>query len=347
MDCGTIKNVGITAINSIVEEREKNGKYENFTSFCERIKDKGINKKCIESLIKAGVFDEFGKTRATLLASFEGIVDTISNSDKKVMKNQVSMFDLMDNESEEQEKIKYIFVEKLEFEESELLSLEKEMLGVYISSHPLEKYQDLIEKNTNINTSNILKLNEEIEEFGVAKSYKDNQNVKCAGIVTKIKKKFTKNNSIMAFVTIEDLYGSLELIVFDSIYKASMNFLIEENVIYVEGRLSIREDEPIKIVASKIITLNGDTVLQSTLSNENTKNKKIKSISMDITNISEDNKEKLRGAIKFFSGDKVNVALEIVQNSVKKPCGGIFMTNEILEQFEKIVGKENIHLIFE
>lgn len=347
MDFGTIKNVGITAVNSIVEEREKNGKYENFTSFCERIKDKGINKKCIESLIKAGVFDEFGKTRATLLASFEGIVDTISNADKKVMENQVSMFDLMENESEAQEKIKYIFVEKPEFDESEFLSLEKEMLGVYISSHPLEKYQDLIEKNTNINTSNILKLNEEIEEFGVAKSYKDNQNVKCAGIVTKIKKKFTKNNSIMAFVTIEDLYGTLELIVFDSVYHASLNALIEENVIYVEGRLSIREDEPIKVVASKIRILNEDTVLQSSLSNENMKNKKIKLVSIDITNISEDSKEKLRGAIKFFSGDRVNVALEIIQNGEKKPCGGIFMTNEILEQFEKIVGKQNIHLIFE
>ena len=95
---GTIKNVGIAAINSIVEEREKNGKYENFASFCERIQDKGINKKCVESLIKAGVFDDFGKTRATLLASFEGIIDLINNSSKKVMENQVSMFDLMEEE---------------------------------------------------------------------------------------------------------------------------------------------------------------------------------------------------------------------------------------------------------
>ena len=123
MDFGSIKNVGIAAINSIVEERNKNGEFENFASFCERIKDKGVNKKCIESLIKAGSFDDFGKTRATLLASFEGIIDVINNADRKVMENQVSMFDLMEENEEPIETKKYTFVEKEYFDEKELLSL--------------------------------------------------------------------------------------------------------------------------------------------------------------------------------------------------------------------------------
>ena len=144
MDYGTLKNVGISAINSIVEERNENGEYENFTSFCERIKDKGINKKCVESLIKAGVFDDFGKTRATLLASFEGILDTINNEGRKVMENQVSMFDLMEADEEPVETKKYVFDERPEFEEKELLGLEKEMIGVYISGHPLEKYREVL-----------------------------------------------------------------------------------------------------------------------------------------------------------------------------------------------------------
>ena len=335
MDFGSIKNVGISAINAIVEERNENGEYENFTSFCERIKDKGINKKCVESLIKAGVFDEFGKTRATLLASFEGILDTINAEGRRVMENQVSMFDLMQETDEPVETKKYVFNENPEFDEKELLSQEKEMIGVYISGHPLEKYRELIEKSTNINTLNILKINQDMQEYGKTIEYRDNQNVKYAGIITKIKKKFTKNNTIMAFVTIEDLYGTVELIVFDSVYHKLQNALIEENVVLVEGRLSIREDEPVKIVASMIKDLTQNIVESTPVSN------KINSLLIDITNLSEDKKDRLRGAIKFFSGDRANVKLEIMQDGHVKPCGGIFMTNKILEQFEEIVGKEN------
>ena len=333
---GSIKNVGIAAINSIVEERLENGEYKDFASFCERIKDKGVNKKCVESLIKAGSFDDFGKTRATLLASFEGIIDVINNSDKKVMENQVSMFDLMAENEEPDQTKQYHFEEKPEFEEKELLSFEKEMIGVYISGHPLEKYRELIEKATNISTLNMLKINSDMEEYGKTVEYRDNQNVKYAGIITKIKKKFTKNNTIMAFVTIEDLYGSVELIVFDSVYHKSQNCLLEENVVLVEGRLSIREDEPVKIVASQIKDLNENSACQETT------NGKINCLAMDITNLSKEKKERLRGAIKFFAGDRANVRLEIVQNDERKPCGGIYMTNQILEQFEEIVGKENV-----
>lgn len=290
----------------------------------------------MESLIKAGVFDDFGKTRATLLASFEGILDTINNEGRKVMENQVSMFDLMEETEEPVETQKYIFIEKTEFDGKELLSFEKEMIGVYISGHPLEKYQELIEKTTNINTLNMLKINQDMEEYGKTLEYRDNQNIKYAGIITKIKKKFTKNNTIMAFVTIEDLYGTAELIVFDSVYHKSQSSLIEENVVLVEGRLSIREDEPVKIVASLIKDLNEEST-----NHINTGNK-INCLSINITNLSEDKKDRLRGAIKFFSGDRANVKLEIVQNEDIKPCGGIYMTNQILEQFEEIVGKENI-----
>lgn len=325
-------------IDNIVQERKEHGEFENFASFCERIKEKGVNKKCIESLIKAGAFDEFGKTRATLLASFEGIVDTINNADRKVMENQVSMFDLLAESEEVVEIQKYTFVERPEFEEKELLSFEKEMIGIYISGHPLEKYRELLEKTTNINTLNILKINQDMEEFGKTIEYRDNQNVKYAGIITKIKKKFTKNNTIMAFVTVEDLYGSLELIVFDRVYHQSQNDLIEENVVLVEGRLSIREEEPVKIVAERIKELNSTSTCQEGTTD------KISEISINITNLSETEKEKLRGAIKFFVGDRANVKLEIVQDGQAKPCGGIYMTDEILKEFKEIVGEENIVL---
>ena len=153
---GAIKNVGKTPVENIVAERQENGEYKNFTDFCERIADTQVNKKCVESLIKAGVFDEFEQTRATLLASFETIMDTIQSGKKKGLNGQVSMFDIgTEQEKEEMEKQKYQFNEHPEMPEKELLSMEKEMLGIYISGHPLEKLREQIMHSTNDNAKSV------------------------------------------------------------------------------------------------------------------------------------------------------------------------------------------------
>jgi len=232
---GSIKNVGTVPVNNIVKERNANGDYKNFADFCERIADEAVNKKCVESLIKAGAFDEFEQTRSTLLASFEAIIDTIQSGKKKGFQGQVTMFDLGSEEEKEQlNEIKYTYDEKEELPNKELLSLEKEMLGIYISGHPLEKLREQIEAQTNINTIDIRAIEEQMSssaqdeaelimtrQSGKTK-YKDGQNVKYAGIITSIKKKYTKNNKIMAFVTIEDLYGMAEIIVFEKLGKESL-----------------------------------------------------------------------------------------------------------------------------
>ena len=156
---GSIKNVGTVPVENIVKERKENGPYKSFTDFCERIAEAQVNKKCVESLIKAGVFDEFEQTRATLLASFEAIVDTIQSGKKKGFDGQVSMFDLgTQEEKEEREKHKYQFEEYDELPEKELLSMEKEMLGIYISGHPLEKLKEQILHSTNINSVDLAEI---------------------------------------------------------------------------------------------------------------------------------------------------------------------------------------------
>ena len=151
---GSIKNVGTIPVEIIVKEREKNGKYQSFTDFCERIANEAVNKKCVESLIKAGCFDEFEQTRSTLLASFELIIDQIQSNNKKGMQGQVSMFDLGGSKEEQESlnEIKYTFNEQEELSNKELLSIEKEMLGIYISGHPLEKLKKQIAAQTNINS---------------------------------------------------------------------------------------------------------------------------------------------------------------------------------------------------
>ena len=318
---GSIKNVGIGAVEAIVLEREKNGTYKSFTDFCERINGEAVNKKCIESLIKAGCFDEFEQTRATLLASFENILETISNSEKKSLKGQVSMFELGTMQSN-MEEIKYHYEICKELPTKELLFMEKEMLGIYISGHPLEDIRESILSDSNINSLQMHHIEEQ--------NLKDGQNVTYIGIINSIKKKYTKNNTIMAFVKIEDLYGVCEIIVFDSCYQRNNGILIEDAIVKVEGRLSIREDDEPKIVANSI--------------SEFTKQSK-KVLNIDITNLPEESKDKLRGFIKFFSGERNNIAIQIKNGQDLKPAGTIKINKEILEELYEIVGEENAKII--
>ena len=324
---GSIKNVGVSAIETVISERERNGEFKSFTDFCERIQSGTVNRKCIECLIKAGCFDEMNQTRATLLASYERILDTINNQGRNSMANQVTMFDLVQPE----ETVKYQYTVLKELDERELLAQEKEMIGIYISGHPLEKIKDAIQRQTNINSIQIKDLNG--ENTG---KFKDGQNVKYAGTITSVKKKYTKRNTIMAFVTVEDLYGSAEIVVFDSVFARCDNILVEENIILVEGRLSIKEDEDARIIVQNI----------KEFSEENNTENHIRknTLLIDITELNEKQKEKLKGAIRFFSGDRVNMKISVLDKTKEKPCGAIYLTEAILEQFKEIVGEKNVML---
>ena len=333
---GSIKNVGTVPVDNIVKERKANGPYKSFTDFCERIADEAVNKKCVESLIKAGAFDEFEQTRSTLLASFENIIDTIQSSKKKGFAGQVSMFDLgSEQDKKEMNEMKYTFEEHEELSSRELLSIEKEMLGIYISGHPLEKLREQIEFQTNINTIQLRQIDEQMssqlnnEEANVKEKPKfvDGQKIRYAGIITSIKKKYTKNNRIMAFVTIEDLYGSAEIIVFENAYMNAGSSLVEENIVMVDGRLSIREDDTTTIIANEIKDFG---------------EQKQKILVLNISDASEEEKEKLRGAIRYFNGDKNNINVMIKIKEELRNCGQIYLTDKIKEVFEDIIGANQV-----
>ena len=348
---GSVKNVGINAIENIVKERNTNGEFIDFTDFCERIYGEQVNKKCVESLIKSGALDRFGKNRATLLASFEKIIDTIADSNNRGFKDQISMFEIANTDDEIQE-MKYDFVEKEELTEKELLSMEKEMLGIYISGHPLEKYREQIEKLSNINTMMLQEANEAIQTTGNC-LLKDNSQIKLVGIITNIKKKYTKSNKIMAFITVEDIYGSCEVIVFESCYLMASKVLYEESIVQIDGRISIREDQDITMIASSINDINEAKIINNSNSisnregnyNEDDIGKNIevkrKKLEINITNLTEEEKAKLRGAIKFFSGDRCNLPIFVRQGEKVMSSGAIFAYENTIKEFEEIVGKEN------
>ena len=329
---GAIKNVGTIPVENIVKERKEKGEYKSFTDFCERVSELQVNKKCVESLIKAGAFQEFEQTRATLLASFEAIIDTIQSGNKKGFNGQVSMFDIgTKQEKEDMEKQKYKFEEYEEMPEKEMLSMEKEMLGIYISGHPLEKMREQIMHSTNINSLDLSKIAEQADTTNIEENtqqiqnakpkFVDAQKVKYAGIITSIKKKYTKNNKIMAFITIEDLYGTAEIIAFENAVINAGKSLIEENIVVVDGRLSIRDDQEPTIIANEIKDLGEE---------------KPNVITFDITNYTEEQKEKLRCAIKYFFGDRNNMNVQVKIGEDIKPCGAIYYNDEVKKIFDRI-----------
>lgn len=329
---GAIKNVGTIPVENIVKERKEKGEYKSFTDFCERVSELQVNKKCVESLIKAGAFQKFEQTRATLLASFEAIIDTIQSGNKKGFNGQVSMFDIgTKQEKEDMEKQKYKFEEYEEMPEKEILSMEKEMLGIYISGHPLEKMREQIMHSTNINSLDLSKIAEQADTTNIEENtqqiqttkpkFVDGQKVKYAGIITSIKKKYTKNNKIMAFITIEDLYGTAEIIAFENAVVNAGKSLIEENIVVVDGRLSIRDDQEPTIIANEIKDLGEE---------------KPNVITFDITNYTEEQKEKLRCAIKYFSGDRNNMNVQVKIGEDIKPCGAIYYNDEVKKIFDRI-----------
>ncbi len=330
---GSIKNVGMAPVDAIVEERQSHGNYTSFTDFCERTIEKGVNKKCIESLIKAGVFAEFPQTRATLLASFEQIIESIQSSKKKGLDGQVSMFDMgTSQEKEEMQKQKYRFEVREELSSKERLSMEKEMLGIYLSGHPLEKYRKQISMQTTINTIDLREINEanaNLEtEMLEAPKFIDGQKVRYMGIITSIKKKYTKNNKIMAFVTIEDLYGSAEIIVFESAYLNAKDILVEENIVLVEGRLSIREDDT--------------AIIANTIQEFGEQKQNI--LVFDITELEEEKKARLRGGIKYFTGDKNNMHVFVKVEEEEKSCGSMYVNEAIINLFKQILGEQRVIL---
>ncbi len=384
---GSIKNVGTAVMESIIENREKNGLFESFSDFCERVQNDSVNKKCVESLIKAGAFDGFNQTRSTLMASFENVIDTISDSSRKNIKGQVSMFDLGDNSQDEQlDKIKYNYTTLKEYSDKELLSMEKEMLGLYISGHPLEEIREELSLKSTINASSIKKIDE--QEENILLQYRDGQIVKYAGIITNIKKKYTKTGKLMVFLNVEDLYGQCEIILFENCYQNCSEILVEDNIVLVEGRLSIREDEETKIVASKIIkfdkdnhnivnnnsnvnyyceNLSGNNDLDQNVYKNNSNGNKFlnqsvcidnvngnnflnekfyleKVLEINVTNLSENQKERLRAAIRFYSAKENSIKIRIINgNRIDMACG-ITISKEILSNIQQITGIDNAYI---
>lgn len=240
-----IKSIGRPVIEAIVEERKRHGSYQNISDFIERVAGKEVNKRTIESLIKAGTLDGLGGTRKQLMHIYAGIMERVSTEKKNSITGQMSLFDLMGEEEKQEYSVQLPNVG--EFEKEQLLAFEKEVLGIYVSGHPLEKYETVWKRGISNVTSDFA-LDEETNTSRV----KDGSTAIVGGMITGKTIKYTKTNKTMAFLTVEDLVGTVEVVVFPKDYEQSSALLTEDRKIFVRGRVSCEDDKPSKLICEKI-----------------------------------------------------------------------------------------------
>ena len=242
-----IKSVGRPVIDAVVAEREARGPYLNLGDFVTRVTDRDMNKRVVEHFIKAGAMDSLGGTRKQLLSVYMQVIDGIQQNRKNNLAGQITLFDL----AGEEEKVDYrvSLPDVGEYSKEMLLAFEKEVLGIYISGHPLEEYRETWKKHITKTTADFM-LDEETGETRV----EDGARVTIGGMITEKKIKYTKNEKVMAFLQVEDLVGSVEVIVFPRDYEKYGNAVMEDSKVFIKGKVSVEEDKDAKLVCEQITT---------------------------------------------------------------------------------------------
>lgn len=238
-----IKNLGKGLINEIVSEREMNGKYKNFTDFCKRTYGRELNKRTLESLIKSGALDGFGINRHSMLTGYESLLSNIDAENKRNLSGQMSLFGGFEEVILSEDRLPNL----PDYSLRERLNMEKETTGLYLSGHPMNEFQHVIEK---IGSSTVL----EIKQFH-NENIESEKRVRLCGIVLSKKMKTTKNNDVMAFITIEDTTGSLEALVFPRVLADFGGLININEAVVIEARISSKEEEEVKLIAERFLSL--------------------------------------------------------------------------------------------
>ena len=244
-----VKGIGKPVMDAIVEERNRGGEFISLKDFCQRLSGKEVNKRTIENFIKAGAFDGLGGTRKQFMMIYVQILDMVNQEKKTSMTGQMSLFDIMGEEERKSFDIKLPDVG--EYTKETKLAFEKEVLGVYISGHPLEEYEQSWRKNISAVTSDFYP----DEETGQPKVPDGSKQI-VGGMITEKTIKYTRNNKVMAFLTLEDLVGTVEIVVFPRDYENNAHMMEEDSKVFIQGRVSAEDDKPSKLICEKISAFN-------------------------------------------------------------------------------------------
>ncbi len=316
-----IKNLGRNFIKTIIDNREQGGKYTSFYTFCKRVYSREFNRRAVESLIKCGACDGLDLNRRQMLYMLPLIIGELDADKNRNVVGQIGFFD-EDSGFSFKSEITAPALEELP--KNELLSMEKEITGLYISGHPMDEYADASRKIRCDSITDILENNE-----GFSAKYKDNSAVKIFGIVTRVEKKITKNNSTMCFLEIEDIGASVECIVFSKLYADRINHLKAGNILLIRGRLSLREDREPSVICESIEP-NPKNLYKATAEQE-------RKICVCINKDNKKGEERIRLLSELFSGTTA-LYLQYNDNEEKIPIGKILLNSETEKELKSICG---------
>lgn len=240
-----VKGVGAPVIERIVAEREENGKFEDFEDFLRRMAGGDVNKRAVESFIKAGAFDNLDGNRRVYMQFYEKMIDDLAAERKKLDTNQMTIFDMMGND--EKQSMKQVLPKLDEYPKDMILQMEKEVLGVYISGHPLDDVKDVWKKNINAETIDFT-YRPDLE----GSVLKDKQDVKVGGIIASIGTRMTKKKEMMAIANLEDLMGSVEVMVFPKTYERYKHLLKADSLVFISGHVSTEDEADSKLIAQDV-----------------------------------------------------------------------------------------------
>ena len=257
-----VKGVGRSFMKQLVEEREAGGLFTSFQDFCERMYDRELNRRALESLIKAGAFDSMGYRRSQLIKIVNAVVDAIAQSRRKNIEGQMDLFG-MGNDAVQDTQIALPDIP--EVSKRELLSMEKETTGLYLSGHPMDEYRELAQKAS---AASIRRIIDDLSGENASPAYKDGMTVRLACVITAVRLKSTKNGSMMAYVTVEDESASIELVVFPRSLQQCGAYLTEDSAVLLTGRIDAREDEAPKVLLNEAQPLT-EAAVGSMLAKEN------------------------------------------------------------------------------
>ena len=238
-----IKNVGRTLIERIVAERTENGPYRSFYNFCQRLQGRDLNRRAVESLVKSGALDELGYNRREMFTGIPRVLEALDSASRRNVEGQIGFFDLPVQAGSNEPVLEHME----DFSLADRLEMEKEAAGMYLTGNPLDEYRDLYRNPSLASIGGILRSAEEGEG-----PYADGQQVTVFGRISRLKKKLSKNNTAMAFVTLEDISGTMEVLVFPNVYSAFAGMLQEGQILRIFGRLSFTEEQEPKLVCDRV-----------------------------------------------------------------------------------------------
>ena len=328
---GAVKNVGRGLIRSMVKVRDEGGSFRSLEDFIERMGEGELNKRAVENFIKCGAMDCFGYHRSELLAVFDPMMDSIASSRKKNLEGQLGLFALLEEEDAASAQIP---IPKLaERSRAELMAMEKETTGIYISGHPMDDYRALLRNTHVVPISNLM--NEE-------NHYEDDQIVSVAGVVQNVKMKTTRNNSVMAYVTMEDDTASVEMLAFSNVLNQYGGYLRENSAVVVTGRLSLRDDKEPQIVVNRARPITDFTQAEEVQQPESNPATHKGTLYLRLDSENDPRYPKVKAILNMFPGEN-GVVLYFSDNGKRRGTRCI-LRDTMISELKNVLGEGNVVL---